>query len=172
MHGQDLGRRLNPEERAERLGGFAVDAAGTFIAGGVLRGGGGKGTAVRGTNPSPTGPKFKSWNDFQAGTKGQFKSRAEAAKAWIAYKEANGITTGTVRSQAVKRQFLISMSRNPNTPSWMKPWLSRGQVPPGYQVDHINPLSIGGPDIPSNMRLQGIDLHKLHHFHYHPWRTP
>ena len=46
------------------------------------------------------GPKFKNWNDFQTGTKGQFSSRSDAAKAWEDYKNANGIVTGTVRSQA------------------------------------------------------------------------
>jgi len=115
------------------------------------------------------GPKFKNWNDFQAGTKGQFSSRSDAAKAWEAYKDANGIVTATVRSQAAKQQFLRSLADNPNTPSWMKPWLSNGRVPPGYEVDHIKPLSIGGPDTPVNMRLQGTDLHRTHHKYYRPW---
>lgn len=118
------------------------------------------------------GPKFNNWNDFQAGTKGQFSSRSDAAKAWDAYKEAYGIGTGTVRSQAAKQQFLRSMADDPNIPSWMKQWLSEQRVPPGYEIDHIRPLSIGGPDTPANMRLQGIDLHRRHHYHYHPWRNP
>jgi len=114
-------------------------------------------------------PKFRNCNDFQAGTKGQFSSRADAAKAWEAYKDANGIVTGTVRSQAAKQRFLRSLADDPNTPSWMKPWLRVGRVPPGYDVDHIKPLSIGGPDTPANMRLQGTDLHRTHHKYYPPW---
>jgi hypothetical protein len=115
------------------------------------------------------GSKFKNWNDFQNGTKGQFSSRAEAAKAWKAYKNDNGIVLGTVRNQAVKQKFLKSLADDPNTSSWMKAWLKKGRVPPGYNVDHIKPLSILGPDIPANMRLQGIDLHLTHHKYYRPW---
>jgi hypothetical protein len=141
----------------------AVQIVGTAFA---IQGAGGAG--FRGGATS-AGPKFRTWNQFQAGTTGQFASRAEAATAWKAYKEANGIVTGVVRSQAVKRQFLKSLVDNPNTASWMKQWLAEGRVPPGYEVDHIKPLSIGGPDTPANMRLQGVDLHDLWHFHYHPW---
>jgi hypothetical protein len=50
----------------------------------------------------------------------------------------------------------------------MKPWLADGQRPPDYEIDHIKPLSIGGSDTPANMRLQGIDLHRIHHKHYDP----
>lgn len=102
-------------------------------------------------------------------TKGQFSSRADAGKAWAAYKEANGIVTGTVRNQAQKSAFLKQMAESGKSPKWMNQWLSKGKVPPGYQVDHIKPLSIGGADVPSNMRLQGIDLHKTHHQFYRPW---
>ena len=109
------------------------------------------------------------WNEFQAATRGQFATRAEAGQAWTAYKEANGIVTGTTRSMAVRSEYLRSLGDNPNTASWMKPWLREGRVPPGYEVDHIRPLSIGGPDTPANMRLQGTDLHRLHHYHYDPW---
>jgi hypothetical protein len=51
----------------------------------------------------------------------------------------------------------------------MKQWLEAGRRPPGYEIDHIKPLSIGGADVPTNMRLQGADLHDLHHQYYHPW---
>jgi len=51
----------------------------------------------------------------------------------------------------------------------MKQWLRKGKTPPGYEVDHIKPLSIGGADDASNMRLQGADLHKTHHKWYRPW---
>ncbi|MEK7674628.1 MAG: RHS repeat-associated core domain-containing protein [Verrucomicrobiota bacterium] len=114
-------------------------------------------------------PAFKSWNQFQAGTKGQFSSRAEAAKAWEIYKQANGIATGSTRSQGARAQYLKSLVDDYRTPSWMKPWLREGRPPPGYEVDHIKPLSIGGEDIPANMRLQGADIHDIHHRHYDPW---
>lgn len=55
------------------------------------------------------------------------------------------------------------------TPSWMKQWLSQGRVPPGYEVDHINPLSVGGEDAVQNMRLQLEVLHKIHHKFYRLW---
>ena len=54
-------------------------------------------------NAPNSGPAFKTWNQFQSGTKVQFANRAEAAKAWDAYKQANGIVTGTVRSSAVEK---------------------------------------------------------------------
>jgi len=110
-------------------------------------------------------------NDFQAATRGQFATRAEAGRAWAAYKEANEIVTGTTRSMAARSKYLRSLADNPNTASWMKPWLREGRVPPGYEVDHIIPLSIGGPDTPANMRLQGVDIHTIHHSkgRYRPW---
>jgi len=51
----------------------------------------------------------------------------------------------------------------------MKQWLQEGRVPPGYEVDHIKPLSVGGADTPASMRLQGADLHDIHHRYYRPW---
>ena len=57
----------------------------------------------------------------------------------------------------------------PNTPSWMKPWLERGDSPPGYVVEHRKPLSVGGEDAPTNMRLQREDIHNTHHKYYRPW---
>jgi hypothetical protein len=119
--------------------------------------------------PSTGGPVFRTWNQFQAGTPGQFASRADAAAGWSVYKDANGIVTGTVRSQAARSQFLRSLADDWRTPSWQKQWLQEGRVPPGYEVDHIKPLSIDGPDTPANMRLQGIDLHRLWHKVYRPW---
>lgn len=127
-----------------------------------------KNVSVPGTTP---GPAFRTWNQFQAGTAGQFATRAEASGAWTLYKEANGIVTGTVRSPTQARQFLTSLADDYRTPSWMKPWLSEGRRPPGYQIDHIKPLSIGGPDTPANMRLQLKSLHDTHHSagFYRPW---
>jgi len=118
---------------------------------------------------TPSTSAFKTWNEFQAGTKGQFASRAEAAKAWDVYKDANGIVTGTARSSGARAQYLRSLVDDYRTPSWMKQWLKQGRTPPGYEVDHIVPLSIGGPDTPANMRLQGADLHDIHHKYYDPW---
>ena len=109
------------------------------------------------------------WNEFQAGTARQFSSRAEAAQAWQVYKDTHGIVTGTTRSIGARSQYLRSLADDYRTPSWMKPWLEKGQVPPGYEVDHIKPLSIGGPDTPANMRLQGADLHEIHHRYYRAW---
>jgi hypothetical protein len=75
-----------------------------------------------------------------------------------------------VRSKLQKQKFLMDLAYDWRTPSWMKPWLSNGRVPPGYNVDHIVPGSVGGADIPSNTRLVLIrDYINWHHF-YHPWR--
>jgi len=112
---------------------------------------------------------FKTWNQFQSGTAGQFSSRSEAAQAWSVYKDANGIVTGSPRSMAARSEYLRSIADDWRTPSWQKQWLSEGRVPPGYEVDHIKPLSIGGADTPVNMRLQGAELHDIHHTHYDPW---
>ena len=128
-------------------------------------------TVITDTNrllPAPNSGA-KTWNEFQTMTKGQFSSRTDAGTAWAAYKEANGIVTGTVRNQVQKSAYLKQMAESGKSPKWMNQWLSKGKVPPGYQVDHIKPLSIGGADAPSNMRLQGIDLHKTHHQFYRPW---
>ena len=51
----------------------------------------------------------------------------------------------------------------------MNQWLKEGKVPPGHQVDHLEPLSIGGKDIPMNMRLKDIASHKTRHKYYRPW---
>jgi len=115
------------------------------------------------------GTPFRTWNEFQAGTTGQFASRAEAGAGWSAYKEANGIVTGATRSTAARSEFLQGMAEGGKAPSWMNQWLQQGKVPPGYNVDHIKPLSIGGPDTPANMRLLDIDMHKTHHQFYRPW---
>ncbi|MBK8803830.1 MAG: HNH endonuclease [Fibrobacteres bacterium] len=113
---------------------------------------------------------YKSWNAFQSGTKGQFASRAEAGMAWGAYKEANNISFGVARSAGVRAQFLRSLAADTRTPSWQIQWLKAGRLPPGYEVHHIVPLSVGGADATSNMQLQAIDLHVLHHQIHHPWR--
>jgi hypothetical protein len=104
-------------------------------------------------------------------TAGQFATRAEAGAAWSAYKQANDIITGTVRSQAQKSLFLKNAANSGKYPKYMNQWLRNGKVPPGYHVDHIKPLSIGGKDAPSNMRLLDIDFHiNIHHKYYRPWQ--
>jgi hypothetical protein len=75
-----------------------------------------------------------------------------------------------VRSASQKAKYLQSLLKGRKAPKWANEWLMKGKVPPGHHVDHISPLSTGGKDIPENMRLQGIDLHKTHHKYYHPWR--
>jgi hypothetical protein len=81
-----------------------------------------------------------------------------------------GLGVQVTRSVAQKKSFLKLLAANDKTPSWMKQWLKQGKVPPGYEVDHIKPLSIGGVDLPSNMRLILKLDHILHHKRYHPWR--
>jgi hypothetical protein len=128
--------------------------------GGRLKSGGGS----KSTNSATT------WNSFQTMTKGQFASRAEAGVAWTAYKAANSITTGVARSQSQKSSFLKLAAASGLYPKYMNQWMRKGKVPPGYHVDHIKPLSIGGKDIPSNMRLLDQDFHmKIHHKFYRPW---
>jgi len=52
----------------------------------------------------------------------------------------------TERSQAKKREFLKSRGYDVN--------------PPGYEVDHVVPLSKGGADEPYNMQLLSEEAHK------------
>lgn len=115
------------------------------------------------------GTLFRNWNEFQAGTAGQFANRVEAGAAWVAYKEAQGIATGVNRSTVARSEFLTGMAESGKAPSWMNQWLQQGKVPPGHHVDHIKPLSIGGSDTPANMRLLDIDMHRTHHRYYRPW---
>jgi hypothetical protein len=87
------------------------------------------------------------------------------------YKGVNNIVSGTARNQAQKSLFLKNAANSGMYPKWMNQWLKKGKVPPCYNVDHIKPLSIGGKDLPSNMRLLDIDFHKnIHHKYYSPWR--
>lgn len=111
----------------------------------------------------------RTWNEFQRATAGQFASRADAAQAWQAHKREHGITNTAPRSQAAKRAYLRQLADSGMAPKWMNQWLRQGKVPPGYHVDHRVPLSIGGADHPSNMRLMDIAGHKLHHKYYRPW---
>jgi RHS repeat-associated protein len=80
------------------------------------------------------------------------------------------LATAIPRSSWQKKKFLKGLANDPKSPSWMKQWLRDGRVPPGYNVDHIVPLSLRAPDRPSNMRLVLEDDHVTHHIFYHPWR--
>jgi hypothetical protein len=74
-----------------------------------------------------------------------------------------------VRSAAARSNFLKDLAASGKVAKWMKQWLERGKVPPGYQVDHIKPLSVSGADISSNMRLKLIEDHIIRHRYYRPW---
>lgn len=112
-----------------------------------------------------------SWNEFQSANAGKYDN-AGMSNAWKQYKDANGIVSGTPRSQTAKSNYLKELGQSGKAPKWMNQWLSKGKVPPGYAVDHKIPLSIGGEDIPSNMRLVDEAFHKLHHSKgfYRPWQ--
>jgi RHS repeat-associated protein len=112
-------------------------------------------------NPVKNVPK--TWNDFQSATKGQYASRAEAAQTWKLHKAEHGIITGTSRSTAQKKAFLKQLKESGKVPKWMNQWLNRGNVPPGYNIDHIIPLFRGDPDVPGNMRLKLIADHTNRH---------
>jgi RHS repeat-associated protein len=68
-----------------------------------------------------------------------------------------------VRSSTAKSTFLKELGASGKAPSWMNQWLSKGKVPPGYNVHHYKPISIGGFDISTNMRLVTIKIHRLIH---------
>ena len=115
--------------------------------------------------------KPKTWNEFESANAGKYDN-AGMSEAWKQYKDANGIVSGSQRSQTAKSNYLRELGESGKAPKWMNQWLSKGKVPPGYAVDHKVPLSIGGEDIPSNMRLLDESFHKLHHSKgfYRPWQ--
>ncbi len=164
--GVALGKLVSPSARLlpewMTPDGLVLTGRGTAVPAGEFGGVGGTRVAAEGTT-------YRTWNQFQRGTAGQFVSRAEAAKAWSVYKDANSIITGSSRSMAARAEYLRSLADDWRTPSWQKQWLRDGRVPPGYEVDHIKPLSIGGADAPANMRFQGVDLHDMWHRQYDPW---
>ena len=79
-----------------------------------------------------------------------------------------GPSPATVRSDATKAAFLRQQAANPNAPKWMKPYLEKGDLPPGYTVHHKQALFDGGTDTIDNMVLQGLDLHTTTHRYYRP----
>ena len=98
-------------------------------------------------------------------TMGSFSGNA--AKTGV---EGVNMTSKVVRSQSAKSNYLKSLAESGKYPKWMNQWLTKGKVPPGYNVEHIKPLSIGGEDAAANMRLNTISNHRLIHKYYHPWR--
>lgn len=115
--------------------------------------------------------KISNWNAFEAANAGKYDN-AGMSDAWKEYKDANGIVLGSARSQTAKSNYLKELKQSGKAPKWMNQWLSEGKVPPGYAVDHKVPLSIGGEDSPSNMRLLDVAFHKVHHSKgfYRPWQ--
>jgi hypothetical protein len=79
-----------------------------------------------------------------------------------------GHTPSVVRDAATRSAFLRQLADNPNVPSNIRPWLQRGEVPPGFQVHHRRALFDGGTDTIDNMVLQGTDIHTIIHRYYRP----
>ncbi len=80
------------------------------------------------------------------------------------------VKASTYRSAAQKAKYLKELFKSGKAPKWMTPWLKRGKVPPGYQVDHIKALSAGGDDLPANMKLKTTIDHRVRHKFYRPWQ--
>ncbi len=65
------------------------------------------------------------------------------------------------------RRLLAASGR---APRWMNHWLRQGRSPPGHEVDHLIPRSVGGSSAPNNLRLRTTADHRNRHMFYHPWR--
>jgi len=72
------------------------------------------------------------------------------------------------RSQATRAAYLRQEANNPKLPRWMKPWLEKGEEPPGFRVHHKKALFDGGTDTIDNLVLQAEDLHVTIHRYYRP----
>jgi hypothetical protein len=70
---------------------------------------------------------------------------------------------GAARSSYQKMKYLKELAKSGKSPKWMKQWLTKGRVPPGYQVHHKVPLFRGGADLPRNMKLIDIKMHRTFH---------
>jgi len=111
------------------------------------------------------------WNEFRTANKGRGWTIEKFSKEYSRYKVAEGLTSQAVqRSSSARRAFLREFAESGKAPKEQIPWLRRGRVPPGYVVDHRIPLSTGGTDTPSNMRLILESDHLKHHAIYAPWR--
>ena len=71
------------------------------------------------------------------------------------------------RSTSIRSDFLKQLDPN-YYPKWMWPYLEKGEVPPGFVVDHIKALFDGGLDLIENMILKPIDIHIIRHKFYRP----
>jgi len=105
-----------------------------------------------------------------AGRKALWKSMRAAKSGTTSLEVGVNVTSKVIRSQSEKAKFLKSLAESGKYPKWMNQWLTKGKVPPGFNVEHIKPLSIGGKDAASNLRLNTISNHRLIHKYYHPWR--
>ena len=113
-----------------------------------------------------------SYKEFSRFTRGRFTGvghQGARSQAWRSFAKHYDITRPT-RSMAQRSAYLKQLYTSRKAPKWMNNWLKDGRVPPGHAVDHIKPLSIGGDDLPINMRLMQNADHDLWHSFYHPWR--
>lgn len=78
-----------------------------------------------------------------------------------------GPRPGASRSLATRTAFLKQLDLS-KYPKWMHPYLKKGKVPPGFEVDHVKALFDDGTDVIENMRLRPIDLHRTRHKFYRP----
>ncbi len=76
----------------------------------------------------------------------------------------------SARNSYQKVKYLKELAKSGKSPKWMNQWLKNGKVPPGYQVHHRIPLFRGGADLPTNMKLIDIKMHRAYHrlFGYRP----
>jgi hypothetical protein len=94
---------------------------------------------------SESRPSYRSTSrSHSSGSSKAYSSGGTRYKSGETYK-----TTGkpkVERSMTAKKKFLKSLGYK--------------RVPPGSEVDHVIPLSEGGPDTPSNMQLIPKSVHK------------
>ncbi len=78
-----------------------------------------------------------------------------------------GPSPGAARSIATRSAYLRQLDAA-KYPKWMKAYLEKGEVPPGFTVHHKKALFDGGTDTVDNLVLQAEDLHTLRHRYYRP----
>ncbi|MCH9651395.1 MAG: hypothetical protein K0U98_24425 [Deltaproteobacteria bacterium] len=126
-------------------------ASGGGSGGGSTGGGGGSGGGRGPGSSTPSGGGIGSWNEFQAATKGQFASRAEAGVAWKVYKESNraGNTLVIGRNDdtaaAAKAGFQRLFLEDGWTENVNDAWI-QGAIDAGRRFKLVSPV------VPSNLR--------------------
>jgi len=77
---------------------------------------------------------------------------------------------GSAKSSYLKVKYLKELAKSEKSQKWMNQWLTKGRVPPRHQVHHRIPFFRGGADLPSNMKLIDIKMHRTYHrlFGYRP----